>query len=160
MTPGMNSIDADLAAGDPLLDRLCNTQAGVVFFPVRHHSPAAACLLADLIDSIRPAAVLIEGPSDYNPHLDELLLEHELPIAVYSYFRDPAGQRRGAYYPFSDYSPEWTALDRAWRVGAALRFIDLPWSDIADVDGTTHRYADAELRRGRYVRTALRAAGR
>ena len=152
MTPGMNSIDADLAAGDPLLDRLCNTQAGVVFFPVRHHSPAAACLLADLIDSIRPAAVLIEGPSDYNPHLDELLLEHELPIAVYSYFRDPAGQRRGAYYPFSDYSPEWTALDRAWRVGAALRFIDLPWSDIADVDGTTHRYADAELRRGRYVR--------
>jgi len=30
---------------------------------------------------------LIEGPSDFNDRIDELLLPHELPVAIYSYGR-------------------------------------------------------------------------
>src|SRR5262245_26661578 len=88
------------SAGEDLLRRLCDVSAPVVFFPVRHHSPAAGRLQAELIAELRPAAVLIEGPSDYNPDFAELLLAHELPIAIYSYFQDAAAERRGAYYPF------------------------------------------------------------
>lgn len=148
MTPGTNCVD------DPqvqrLLARLCDAEADVVYFPVRHHSPACAALLAQWIDRRRPAAVLIEGPSDFNPHLPELLLEHELPIAIYSYFRGSDGTC-GAYYPFCEYSPEWSALQRGAQAGAVVRFIDLPWTEVARDDRTAHRYADAELRRGRYV---------
>jgi len=136
----------------PLIDRLCATTAAVVYFPVRHHSPAAGRLVAELIGNSRPAAVLIEGPSDYNADFRELLLDHELPIAIYSYFQDAAGERRGAYYPFSEYSPEWQAIRRAAELEIPTRFIDLPWVEVAHLDRATHRYADAELRRGRYVR--------
>ncbi|MDB5344772.1 MAG: hypothetical protein JWP89_3149 [Schlesneria sp.] len=136
---------------ESLLSRLCDTEARVVFFPVRHHSPMCAAMVSKLILDLRPAAVLIEGPSDYNPHLDELRLTHRLPIAIYSYFGDETGRRRGAFYPFCEYSPEWQAMRAAESIKAEVRFIDLPWVDVADIDDMTHRYADAELRRGRYV---------
>ena len=133
-----------------LMTRLVRTDTDVVYFPVRHHSPACAALIHNWINQNRPAAVLIEGPADFNPHLEELYLEHQLPIAVYSYFRTAAATR-GAYYPFCDYSPEWTALRAGHDVGANVAFIDLPWLQVADEDETTHRYADAKLRRGRYI---------
>ena len=60
---------------------LTDLDARVVFFPVRHHSPLCARLVVELARTIRPAAVLVEGPSDYNGHLDQLALEHQ-PHAV------------------------------------------------------------------------------
>lgn len=148
MTPGTNCLDDRQVAR--LLARLCDSEADVVYFPVRHHSPACAALLSQWIDRQRPSAVLIEGPSDFNPHLAELRLEHELPIAIYSYFRGEEGNC-GAYYPFCEYSPEWSALQQGTRAGAVVRFIDLPWTEVSRDDRSAHRYADAELRRGRYV---------
>ena len=38
----------------------------------------------DTIARLRPAYVLVEGPSDMNDRIGELLLGHELPIAVFS----------------------------------------------------------------------------
>lgn len=135
----------------PLLDRLCDVSEDVVYFPVRHHSPTCAAMVEQLIARLKPWAVLIEGPSDYNVHLNELHLDHRLPIAIYSYFQRVDGTSSGAYYPFSEYSPEWVALRAAKERGLSMQFIDLPWINTADGDRTTHRYADAELRRGRYV---------
>ncbi len=152
MTPVANSVDVDDAEVGRLLDRLCTVDGDVVYFPVRHHSPACASLIAEWIEGNAPSAVLIEGPSDFNEHMDELLLEHELPIAIYSYFRNEEGNC-GAYYPFCEYSPEWAALQYGRRVGAVVRFIDLPWTDVARDDRSTHRYADAELRRSRFVQS-------
>lgn len=149
MTLATSSAETTASEG-PLLERLCDVDADVVYFPVRHHSPISAVLVAELIDRMQPVAVLVEGPSDFNDQLDELLLDHELPIAVYSYFRC-ADARFGAYYPFCEYSPEWSALRCAKQKGIARRFIDLPWSVVAHHDRSTQRFADAELRRGRYV---------
>ena len=56
----------------------------VIFVGVRHHSPACARLVAATIAAHRPAHVLVEGPADMNARLDELLLGHELPIAVFT----------------------------------------------------------------------------
>ena len=61
---------------------------------VRHHSPACARLIQRVIEREKPAAVLIEGPGDFNPRMAELLLDHTLPVALYSY-ANQEGQRRG-----------------------------------------------------------------
>ena len=124
----------------------------VHFFPVRHHSPTAARLVRGLIEARRPRFVLIEGPSDYNDQIRELARDHRLPIALYTYVVSPEGQRRGAFYPFCVYSPEWQALRAGFEVGATVRFIDLPWAELADDEAqVAHRYADHELKRSGYV---------
>ena len=71
---------------------------------VRHHSPACARLVRDVILRVRPRFVLIEGPCDMNDRLEELHLEHVLPIALFSYRQDQeSGASRGAWTPFCDY---------------------------------------------------------
>ncbi|AGY57693.1 DUF5682 family protein [Gloeobacter kilaueensis] len=127
---------------------LYQSDGPVVFFPVRHHSPAAARLLAAFIRRIRPEAVLVEGPADFNDRIEELFLPHQLPVAIYSYFQK-GERRRGAFYPFCIYSPEWQALVTGREVGAVVRFIDLPWADLSAAEEETlpaHRYADGPLR--------------
>jgi hypothetical protein len=92
---------------------------------VRHHSPACARLVRRTIAAWQPQAVLIEGPSDFNPRLAELLLEHQLPLALYSYANQDGVPAR-CWFPLLDHSPEWVALRGGQAAGALLRFIDLP----------------------------------
>ncbi|SDT79758.1 DUF5682 family protein [Actinoplanes derwentensis] len=111
---------------------------------VRHHSPACARLVGTTIAALQPAFVLIEGPADMNARIGELLLGHDLPVAVFTSYLDEQ-RRHGSWAPFCEYSPEWEALRAGHASGAELRFIDLPaWHEaFADRD---NRYADAELR--------------
>src|SRR5262245_31476505 len=116
-------------------------------------------MVVELAERLRPEAILIEGPSDYNDRIDELFLDHHLPIAIYSYVRLADGSRQGAYYPFCVFSPEWQALQVGRKLGAAVRFIDLPWAEVAGDDRVSHRYADAELRGGAYISVLCRHLG-
>jgi len=108
---------------------------------VRHHSPACARLVAARIRRQRPAFVLIEGPADFNPRLDELHLDHRLPLAIYSHRSDDASHH-GSWTPFAEHSPEWQALVVGREVDAQVRFIDLPaWDDA--FAALENRYADS-----------------
>ncbi|MGL5082898.1 MAG: DUF5682 family protein [Microcoleaceae cyanobacterium] len=138
---------------------LLNLNAPILFFPVRHHSPSAAKCVRILIQSIQPAAVLIEGPFDFNSRLDELKLPHQLPIAIYSYTQLADGTRRGAFYPFCIYSPEWQAIQTANELNIPIRFIDLPWTKIATPEMASHRYADGQLRQSQYVSLLCKKLG-
>ncbi|MFF2551464.1 DUF5682 family protein [Nocardia sp. NPDC058058] len=121
----------------------------VTFLGVRHHSPACARLVRDTIRELRPAHVLIEGPADMNDRIGELLLGHDLPIAVFSSYRD-SETRHMSWAPLCDYSPEWLALTEGRAAGAQVRFIDLPaWHHA--FAGQENRYADAERRYERAV---------
>ncbi|MFB9838889.1 DUF5682 family protein, partial [Actinoallomurus acaciae] len=116
----------------------------VTFIGVRHHSPACARLVGRTIEALRPAYILVEGPADVNDRLDELLLGHELPIAIFSHYRDDERSHL-SWAPFCAYSPEWVALTAGRAYGAELRFIDLPaWHPA--LAGRRNRYADAEQR--------------
>lgn len=119
------------------------------FLGVRHHSPACARVVASAIDSLRPAFVLVEGPSDVNDRIDELLLGHDLPIAVFSSYRD--GERyENSWAPLCAYSPEWVALSAGRACGAEVRFIDLPaWHPA--FARRRNRYADAHRRHAEAV---------
>lgn len=127
----------------------------VEFFGIRHHSPAGARLVAERIHAGDVAAVLVEGPSEYNSYLEELALPHELPVMIYTWApmhadAEPGSEqwsdRRGAFYPFSAYAPEWAAVRAAQERGIALEFIDLPWGARAEHANAANLLAEpAEL---------------
>lgn len=94
-------------------------------FGVRHLSPAAGHHLGEVLDAVRPTAVLVEGPSDATGQIPHLVhKETRPPLAVLAYTQ----QRpvRSIVYPLAEYSPEWVALTWGVRNQAEVRFIDLP----------------------------------
>ncbi|AFY68809.1 hypothetical protein Pse7367_0501 [Thalassoporum mexicanum PCC 7367] len=116
----------------------------LIFFPIRHHSPACAWHLQKLISDWRPARILIEGPRDMNELVTHLLKpETQAPIAVFTTYIDHAqrlgelpeelaamrAQRFAAYYPFCDYSPELVAVRAGSEIGAKIQFIDLLYAE-------------------------------
>lgn len=102
-------------------------------------------MVGEAIRRLRPRYVLVEGPSDMNERLGELLLPHDLPVALFTYRQDESGAHRGMWSPFCDYSPEWVALRAAVEVGATPLFVDLPaWHDV--FDGEENRYSDRHVR--------------
>ena len=145
--------------------RLFDDAQGVYFAPVRHHSPACALALREMLRELRPAAVLVEGPDD----LDHLLplLQHadtRAPVALLCQSRraparpdeegdaEPTPDTRSAFYPFCDYSPEWIAARDGAAIGARVAFIDLPWRHKA---WDTGRDGDADARPSDAVRSLM-----
>lgn len=99
--------------------------AGVHLFPVRHHSPRAAQCLRALLDEVRPALLLIEGPGDADALIPVLTDPGSSPpIAILAYRTD--GTPQSAMWPFARYSPEYQALLWAREHAVPARFIDWP----------------------------------
>src|SRR5262245_42734095 len=99
----------------------------VHLFGIRHHGPGSARSLVHALNTVRPDALLIEGP----PDADELLplaahVQLEPPVALLIYV--PEAPRRSVLYPFARYSPEWQAIQFALANRLPVRFIDLPQS--------------------------------
>ena len=108
---------------------------------VRHHSPACSRLVLWEMEHFRPDVVLIEGPCDFNSRMDELALEHQPPIAIFSFFQKPVGFH-SSWTPFCVYSPEWQALRQAQEQQIPCYFIDLPaWAEA--LEEVENRFADA-----------------
>lgn len=118
--------------------------APVLYYPVRHHSPACAWHLERAMERYRPELVLVEGPENANALIPILASpQTRAPVALYYAYRDDAGLLReeespeelppetcACYYPFLDQSPELAALRLAERLGIPARFMDLPYGEI------------------------------
>ncbi len=94
-------------------------------FGIRHHGPGSARSLRDALESLRPDAILIEGPPDAESVLH--LFAHEAmtpPVALLIYA--PDDPKQAVFYPFAEFSPEWQAARYALQHGVAVRFMDLP----------------------------------
>jgi hypothetical protein len=78
--------------------------------------------------------VLVEGPPDADAVISSAAHEGMHPPAAILIYRadDP---RRGVYYPFAEFSPEWCAIRWALAENIPVRFMDLP---------QTHRLAREE----------------
>ena len=111
------------------------SSGSLALFPVRHHSPACAHHLLKTIESWRPDAILIEGPSDA-AHLLPFMANSGTvpPFCIYYSYDDrqqlvsDAAEKYRAYYPFLAYSPEWVAVVEGAARGIATAFIDLPYA--------------------------------
>ncbi|HEY7020865.1 MAG TPA: DUF5682 family protein [Ktedonobacterales bacterium] len=94
-------------------------------FGIRHHGPGCARSLRLALEALNPDIVLIEGPPDAQEVLP--LMRHKAmtpPVALLIYAPDTPS--KAVYYPFARFSPEWQALDHAFRRKLPVRFIDLP----------------------------------
>lgn len=109
--------------------------SGVIYYPVRHHSPACSFHLKKVIEKYKPECILIEGPVDADflmPYLSGDGIKP--PVCIYSAFDDKKGavseekEKYRAYYPFLSYSPELTAIREANLSGTAMHFIDMPYA--------------------------------
>lgn len=130
-------------------ERLFGAEQGVFFAGVRHHSPACALALRQMLREVKPAAVLVEGPDDLD-HLLPLLRDARTvapvawlcqstrqapPAASADDDADaapdadekPRTETRTSFFPFCDYSPEWIAVREGAALGAEVALIDLPW---------------------------------
>lgn len=114
--------------------------------PIRHHSPACAAHLERLIEEVEPAAILVEGPCDFDPLVDLVCDPRtRAPVAIVSLREAAAGQatrRVASYFPFCAHSPELIALQAARARGIPAHFIDLP-STAREMD------LDGDAREGR-----------
>jgi hypothetical protein len=97
----------------------------VVYFPIRHHSPACAFHLQKTIAEYEPQIILIEGPDNSN-HLIPILTAEQTKPPVSIYYAYASGEKKYVcYFPFLTYSPEYVALVEAKRREIPAAFIDL-----------------------------------
>jgi hypothetical protein len=148
---------------DAVTELCLDLASPLLFFPVRHHSPACSLHLRRVMETYRPNAILIEGPSDANeliPHIGAT--ENIAPLCVYySYVeqsckKNPDGnnpdasarreEKRGenefrsaCYYPLLDFSPELCAVRYGVKNKLETRFIDLPYSELSLIERAAAR---------------------
>lgn len=95
------------------------------FFGIRHLSPAGAYYLRGFLDEKKPKLVLVEGPSDFEDMLSDMVREEtKPPIAVLAYTKE--APVRTVLYPFAEYSPEYQAIQWCHKHHVVCRFMDLP----------------------------------
>lgn len=86
-------------------------------FGIRHLSPAGAYHLRSFLDEKQPDLILVEGPSDFNGLMDDMVREEtKPPFAVMAFTKD--SPIRTVLYPFAEYSPEYQAIVWAKEHGA------------------------------------------
>lgn len=114
-----------------------NDSNQIILLPVRHHSPACAYHIKNMIKKYKPDAVFVEGPDNANEYLDIMLDDNtKPPFAIYYSYHDVTARidkEKGhykCYYPFLDYSPEFVAFAEGKKNGAEISFVDMPYGDI------------------------------
>ncbi|MBQ8349290.1 MAG: hypothetical protein IJY19_06555 [Ruminococcus sp.] len=121
-----------------LFEKCCGEMAeanGLIYYPVRHHSPACARHFKQLAERFRPDCILIEGPSDGSFLIPYLGSENVIPpVCIYSSYSDrlgtvgEPGEKYRAYYPFLSYSPEYAAVKYAVSEHITAQFVDMPYA--------------------------------
>ena len=106
----------------------------ITVFGIRHHGPGSARSLRVALESLRPDIVLVEGPPDAND-LIPLASHKEMipPVALLIYLPDQPLQ--AVYYPFTEFSPEWQAIQFALAGKIPVRFMDLPQANQLSANG-------------------------
>ena len=161
------------------------TSPEIIYFPIRHHSPARSLHLEWLLRNRRPQAILIEGPATFTSLIPLVLHPGtKAPFAIYTSFarQEPAPEpsagkspallgppRHAAYYPFCDYSPELVALRVGSELGARLQFVDLDYPEQINAEQEAEKDAGAprvesllaerHFKRSRYLQSLARRAG-
>ncbi len=171
----------------PELERLLGQliSGDILFFPIRHHSPACAWHLQRLIEQYRRTSILVEGPANFTPLIPLILHPRtRTPFAVYTTYVDTTrrvnkslAKERGdfgparfaAYYPFCNYSPELVALRSGIAAGARLQFIDLdyprqvlsekPADDLPAAPRVDSLLEERHLKRSAYLKQLAKRTG-
>jgi len=107
-------------------------------FGIRHFSPAGAYYVKEYLDKLKPKIVLIEGPSDFNDLIGEIVGKNvSPPIAIMAYTLEAPIQT--IVYPFAEFSPEYQAILWAKENKVECRFCDLPSSIFLGIENAKEK---------------------
>jgi hypothetical protein len=136
----VDQIEGEKAMKDKIkyyVKKAYDLDSEIIFFPVRHHSPACSFHLKKVIAAYNPEIILIEGPADANRVIEYIAHEEtKAPVSIYYSYHDKSAlidekkEKYRCYYPFLDFSPEFVALREARRKNVASEFIDLSYAEI------------------------------
>lgn len=166
----------EMAQIEEVFNKSFSYERPLVYFPIRHHSPACSFHLLRVIEEYNPDCILVEGPANANELMDIMSDEDtKAPFAIYYSYRDTKGlvsdekSDYKCYYPFLDYSPELVAVREGKERGILVEFIDLPYCEIliASSEGKGLRKQDEKinynddylLSRNRYLERLIEKAG-
>ncbi|MCW2902758.1 MAG: hypothetical protein JWO67_5023 [Streptosporangiaceae bacterium] len=110
------------------MSELARQDERVRIFGIRHHGPGSARALGRALQDFKPDVVLIEGPPEADG-IAPLAADPRMvpPVALLAYVAaDGERDRRAAFWPFAEFSPEWQAIRHAVSSGVPVRFCDLP----------------------------------
>ncbi len=108
----------------------------VHLFGIRHHGPGSSRSLRAALQALQPDILLVEGPPE-GGNLLHLVASPAMvpPVALLVYAPNNGSSpgenntiARAAYYPFTEFSPEWQAMQYGLGRGIPIRFIDLALS--------------------------------
>ena len=118
--------------------------AAVHHFGIRHHGPGSARRLLAALAELRPAHVLVEGPSDLSDLLP-LLADPAMvpPVALLAYAADRPGA--ASFWPFAEFSPEYQAIRWALANDVPVGLIDLPGGELGFKQGFLVRDPDGHV---------------
>lgn len=96
----------------------------ITILGIRHHGPGSARSMCAELERLHPDIILVEGPPDANA-LIPLAAQTDMcpPVALLIYLPDQP--KKAVYYPFSEFSPEWQAIQYGLKNGIPVRFMDL-----------------------------------
>ena len=113
---------------------------------VRHHSPALAGAVEELLVAAAPDVLAIELPTEATPWIEWLAHdEARAPLALAL----SAADASPAFYPFADFSPELVALRWARAHGVPVECIDLPVAAV--LSEAASEGEDGEARQPEYL---------
>lgn len=107
-------------------------------FGIRHHGPGSALRLQKALLDQNPDLILVEGPVDANDKLEALDIHAVTPPLALTVLDKSTNQSK-AFYPFAEFSPEWSAISYAKSNDVVIKFIDLPASSMPNEERIAHR---------------------
>ena len=143
--PGRDGQPAEPAAA---LDRLAGCRDPYLI-GVRHHSPALASAIWEMLTAAAPEVLLVELPEEFAPWLPYLASRETVPPVAL------AGSGAGGelvFLPFAEFSPELAAIRWAREAGVEVVPFDLPLaarSESRDEDTGSARLGVVEALRAR-----------
>ncbi|WP_406305153.1 DUF5682 family protein [Streptomyces sp. NBC_00885] len=106
---------------------------------VRHHSPALAAAIPELLDEAAPEVLFVELPEEFAPWLEHLGDPATVPPVAL------AGSGAGlVFLPFAEFSPELAAIRWARDAGVEVVPFDLPLGARSQGDAHGNRPADPD----------------
>ncbi len=101
--------------------------AALHIFGIRHHGPGSAKSLKQALAQLQPDCLLIEAPQDAESLVSYITdANMKPPVAMLLY--NPKLLSQAVYVPFTQFSPEWVAMQFALKNSIPIRFMDLPMS--------------------------------
>jgi hypothetical protein len=97
----------------------------ITLLGIRHHGVGSARFVNERLRELSPDMIFVESPPETQAVFEWVgTPDLKPPVAILCY--DEAEPQRAAFYPFSEFSPEWQALLYAKKHKIPARSLDLP----------------------------------